>query len=160
LDYYTGTVFEWVTDELGAQGTICAGGRYDQLVKELGGKETPAVGFAIGIERIVELCTDKFAKRSPDVYFILTGALAEKKGIVLAEKIRSEIPSMSLIVDCSGGNVKSQFKRADKSGAKFALILGEDELAKNMITFKDLREEKPQQRFSSDELIKHVRSVL
>ncbi|HEV2613923.1 MAG TPA: histidine--tRNA ligase [Gammaproteobacteria bacterium] len=160
LDYYTGTVFEWVTEALGAQGTVCAGGRYDGLVKELGGKETPAVGFAIGIERIVELCSDKFAKQLPDVYFVLAGERAEKEGLILAEKMRDAIPTLSLIVDCSGGNVKAQFKRADKSGAKFALILGEDELTNNMITFKDLREEKPQQRFSIDESIKHVRSML
>lgn len=160
LDYYTGTVFEWVTEALGAQGAVCAGGRYDGLVKELGGKETPAVGFALGIDRIVELCSDTFEKKSPDVYFILASELAQKEGIILAEKIRNAVPSLNIIVDCAGGNIKSQFKRADKSGAKFALILGEDELVKNMITFKDLRHERPQQSFSIDELIKHVRSML
>jgi histidyl-tRNA synthetase len=160
LDYYTGTVFEWVTGELGAQGTVCAGGRYDGLVKELGGKETPAVGFAIGIERAVELCSSKFAKKSPDGYLIVTGNGVEIQGMVLAEKIRSALPALNMLVDCVGGNVKSQFKRANKSGAKFVLIVGEDESAKNMITFKDLRHEKPQQSFSFDELIKHVRSVL
>lgn len=160
LDYYTGTVFEWVTEELGAQGTVCAGGRYDGLVKELGGKETPAVGFAIGIERVVELCSSGFAQKTPDAYLILAGEAIEMPGTVLAEKIRNMIPGLILSVDCIGGNIKSQFKRADKSGAKFALILGEDELANNMITFKDLRHEKPQQSFSLDELVKHVRSVL
>lgn len=160
LDYYTGTVFEWVTEELGAQGAVCAGGRYDGLVQELGGKETPAVGFAMGIDRIVELCAEKFSHKALDAYFILTGEEAEKTGMVWVDKLRHALPSLGLNVDCAGGSIKSQFKRADKSGAKFALILGEDELAKNMITFKDLRQEKPQESFSIEALIKHLRSVL
>ncbi len=159
LDYYTGTVFEWVTDALGSQGAVCAGGRYDGLVEELGGKNTPAIGFAIGIDRIVELCSEKFTPKTIDGYFIAVGEACEKQASVIAERLRDALSELSLVLDCAGGSIKSQFKRADKSGAKFALILGEDELAKNMITFKDLRHEGKQQSFSRDELIKHLRST-
>ncbi|MDX2165334.1 MAG: histidine--tRNA ligase [Gammaproteobacteria bacterium] len=159
LDYYTGTVFEWVTEALGSQGAVCAGGRYDGLVEELGGKATPAIGFAIGVDRIVDLCSEKFTPKTIDGYFIVASPSAQNNVMQFAELLRSEIPELSLVVDCASGSIKSQFKRADKSGAKFALILGEDELSKNMITFKDLRQEGEQKQFKRDELIKHLRST-
>jgi len=160
LDYYTGVVFEWVTEALGSQGAVGGGGRYDGLVEELGGKNTPAIGFAIGMDRLIELCSETFTEKTIDGYFIVVGEASENRGAVVIEILRNKLSDLSFVLDCAGGSIKSQFKRADKSGARFALILGEDELAKNMITFKDLREEKPQQSFSIDELIEHVRSVL
>jgi len=160
LDYYTGTVFEWITEALGSQGAVCAGGRYDGLVQELGGKNTPAIGFAIGIDRIVELCSENFTPNAIDGYFIIASPSAQNSAIQCAELLRNAMDKLSLVVDCAGGSLKSQFKRADKSGARFALIMGEDELSKNMITFKDLRHEGQQQSFSIDELIKQVRSAL
>lgn len=160
LDYYTGVVFEWITTALGSQGAVCAGGRYDRLIEELGGKNIPAIGFAIGVDRLVELCADSFSPKPADGYFILVGEGAEKQGMVVAETIRNQCPMLSLLVDCAGGSIKSQMKRADKSGAKFALILGEDELTKNMVTFKELRHEGTQQSFSIDDLIKYLRSTL
>lgn len=149
LDYYSYTVFEWVTTALGAQGTVAAGGRYDALVEQLGGQATQAFGFAMGMERIVEL-VQEFAnntvpKNNPDIYFILVGEAAYKQGLLLAEKIRDQLPALKLLTNTQGGSFKNQFKRADKSGAKMALILGEDEVLAETITIKYLREEKPQQ---------------
>ena len=146
LDYYCKTVFEWVTDELGAQGTICAGGRYDGLVEQLGGKATPACGFALGVERILSLlevqqeqCSD-----SIDIYLLLVGEASELKGLQIAEQIRDQYPAIKMIAHCGGGSIKSQLKKADKSGADIALILGEDELEKQQLTVKYLREKKQQ----------------
>jgi histidyl-tRNA synthetase len=141
LDYYSKTVFEWVTDELGSQGTICAGGRYDGLIEQLGGKANSAIGFAMGMERLVLLLEtlDIEIENTVDVYMIRAGKQAEKIGLRLAEQLRTEIPTLKLQVDCAGSSIKSQFKKADKSGAKFALILGEDEVNRGEIGMKSLR---------------------
>ncbi|MCG7928579.1 MAG: histidine--tRNA ligase [Candidatus Thiodiazotropha lotti] len=142
LDYYSRTVFEWITDALGAQGTVCAGGRYDGLVKQLGGRETPAVGFAMGLERLIALLeeTDVMERLSvPDVYLVTLGQAPEREGVKLAEQLRDRLPVLRLISHCGGGGFKSQLKKADKSLARFALILGEDELQKQEIILKPLR---------------------
>ena len=147
LDYYTETVYEWVTQDLGAQGAVCAGGRYDLLVEQLGGKPTPAVGFARGIDRIVALLELKQTLNAPaiaDVYGIFLSKEAVLAGLPLIEQARDHIANIKLVADLAGGSVKSQFKRADKSGAKLAIILGEDELKNNTLTIKYLREDKPQ----------------
>lgn len=157
LDYYSETVFEWVTEDLGAQGTISAGGRYDALIQQLGGQASPAVGFAMGIERIIELLKESelasSLQKANDVYFIMVGAEAQKQGLVLAERIRSEIPGLSIVSNVQGGSFKNQFKKADKSGARMALILGEDELASQSITLKYLRESKEQKTVAQRDLI-------
>lgn len=155
LDYYCKTVFEWVTDELGAQGTICAGGRYDGLVEQLGGKLTPAIGFALGMERILALLEtqqEQLQADNIDIYFILLGENSELKGLELAEDIREQLPDMKMIAHCGGGSMKSQMKKADKSGAKIALILAEDELKSAQVTVKYLREKKEQASISFDQL--------
>ncbi|MBW9271690.1 MAG: histidine--tRNA ligase [Candidatus Thiodiazotropha sp. (ex. Lucinisca nassula)] len=142
LDYYSRTVFEWITDALGAQGTVCAGGRYDGLVTQLGGRETPAVGFAMGLERLIALLeeTDVMERLPvPDVYLVTLGQAPEREGVKLAEQLRSRLPTLRLISHCGGGGFKSQLKKADKSQARFALILGEDELQKQEIILKPLR---------------------
>ena len=148
LDYYSKTVFEWVTDKLGAQGTICAGGRFDGLVEQLGGKATPAIGFALGLERLIELLEipeDIQRNNSLDVYLVLVGEQAMSRGIPLAETWRNNTSGLKLQVNCGGGSIKSQMKKADKSKAKLALILGEDELEKDVVTIKFLREKKEQE---------------
>lgn len=141
LDYYTRTVFEWVTDQLGAQGAVCSGGRYDRLVEHLGGRPTPAIGWAIGLERIVELCTQMggVAAQGPDAYLVAVGDAAGRQALLLAEALRDQSPDLSIEVNCGGGSFKSQFKRADKSGASVALILGEEELAARTVGVKPLR---------------------
>ncbi|MDD2758840.1 MAG: histidine--tRNA ligase [Methylomonas sp.] len=147
LDYYGKTVFEWVTDDLGAQGTICAGGRYDGLIEQLGGKANHAIGFAMGMERILalveQLDTVNIAS-SVDVYMIRVGTEAEKAGLLLSEQIRNAIDGLKLQVNCGGGSFKSQFKKADKSGAEFAIIIGEDEAARGEVALKSLRIEQEQ----------------
>lgn len=143
LDYYGKTVFEWVTTHLGAQATVCAGGRYDGLVEQLGGKATPAVGFAMGIERLVllletlELIPDA-AKASTDVFVVSMGADAELTSFSLAESIREALPNLTVLRHCGGGNFKNQMKKADKSGARFTLILGDNEVANNECQVKDM----------------------
>jgi histidyl-tRNA synthetase len=142
LDYYCNTVFEWVTDELGSQGTVCAGGRYDGLIEQLGGKASHAVGFAMGIERVlalVESLAHVPVSRSVDAYLIRVGEQAERAGMRIAELLRSEVPKLKLQVHCGGGSFKSQFKKADKSGAEFAVILGDDEVSRGEIAIKPLR---------------------
>ncbi|MEW8625979.1 MAG: histidine--tRNA ligase [Candidatus Thiodiazotropha sp.] len=142
LDYYSRTVFEWVTEALGAQGTVCAGGRYDGLVKQLGGRETPAVGFAMGLERLIALLEESDVMERlpvPDVYLVTLGQAPEREGVKLAEQLRDRLPALRLISHCGGGGFKSQLKKADKSQARFALILGEDELHKQEIILKPLR---------------------
>ena len=140
LDYYTRTVFEWTTDRLGAQSAVCAGGRYDGLVEQLGGKPTFAAGFAMGMERLVELLMqsdDRYQGEKPQVYLALLGEAAEKQGLILAEHLRDA----GWRVECNagGGSLKTQLKRADKSGARWALLLGEEEIQNASITIKDLR---------------------
>ena len=149
LDYYGKTVFEWVTDSLGAQGTVCAGGRYDGLVEQLGGRSTPAVGFAMGVERLVLLLDaagvvpDSIA-RQVDVYLVAAGDV-QAQALELGETLRTECPTLRLQNHCGGGSLKSQMKKADKSGASIALILGENEVAAGEVAVKFLREEQPQQ---------------
>lgn len=148
LDYYSHTVFEWVTDSLGAQGTVCAGGRYDKLIEQLGGKPNAACGFALGLERLLLLCeaysNTLLVKQPVDVYIIAVGELAQEQSLLLAERLRTDLPHLRLVRNCDGGSFKSQFKRADKAGAHIALILGDDEVAKGTVGIKFLREERDQ----------------
>jgi len=144
LDYYSKTVFEWVTDKLGAQGTVCGGGRYDGLVSQLGGKPTPAIGCAIGMERLLELyeaCGGQAVKNYPDAYFVAVGGDVLLPAFALVEGLRDELPSVTVEMNCGGGSFKSQMKRADRSGAAVALILGEEEVAQRTIGIKALRED-------------------
>lgn len=148
LDYYNKTVFEWVTSELGAQGTVCAGGRYDGLVEQLGGQRTPAVGFAIGLERLLLLqaaVNGEGASSEADVFVAAVGEGTAQPALLLAETLRTALPDLRVLVNCGGGSFKSQFKKADKSGARFALVLGEDEVKNGTVSLKWLREEKEQQ---------------
>lgn len=162
LDYYTGTVFEWTTTSLGAQGAVCAGGRYDNLVEELGGTPTSAVGFAMGMERIIALLEQagNITHSPTDVYFITQGDGNEEFGLLMAEQLRDALPSLKIHVNLIGGSFKTQFKRADKSGARFALILGEDERRQNVITCKDLRTDNQQRQFSLQDIIEHLKTLL
>jgi histidyl-tRNA synthetase len=142
LDYYSRTVFEWVTDALGSQGTVCAGGRYDGLVEQLGGRPTPACGFAMGVERLILLMEAQGIQApgiAPDVFLIIAGDAALQAGMAIAEQLRDAIPGLNLISNCGGGNFKTQMKRADKSNARFALILGENEVQQAEIGLKPLR---------------------
>ena len=149
LDYYNRTVFEWVTTSLGAQGTICAGGRYDGLVEQLGGKATPGFGFALGIERLVLMLSniENVANVRPqvDAYVVILGDDAQIKANELAEQWRDQVPEIRLQCHCGGGNMKKQLKRADKSGAQIALILGDDEIAQQSVMVKYLRGQQEQQ---------------
>jgi histidyl-tRNA synthetase len=154
LDYYNDTVFEWVTTELGSQGTICAGGRYDNLVTQLGGKAVPAIGFALGMERVVALMQAR-AQDVPltlDAYLIASGELAQRQALVLAEKWRDALPNLRLMVHHGGGSFKNQFKKADKSDAPFALILGDDEIKNQQVGVKFLREDTEQVMLAWTEL--------
>ncbi len=155
LDYYNRTVFEWVTSQLGAQGTICAGGRYDLLVEQMGGRATPAAGFAVGLERLNSLVTGHPANegRPLHAYFVALGDTATLYGFELLANIRRQIPGCAIQMNCGGGSIKAQMKRADRSGAKLALIAGEDEVANNMVTVKYLKSADPQQRLSEAELV-------
>jgi len=141
LDYYGKTVFEWVTEQLGSQGTICAGGRYDGLVSQLGGKGATAIGFAIGIERLIALleATDALPDiPSIDVYFVAVGEEAARQSLLLAEQLRDQVENLKLITHCGGGSFKNQFKRADRSGARWTLILGDDELSQQVVGVKTM----------------------
>ncbi|MEJ2575315.1 MAG: histidine--tRNA ligase [Gammaproteobacteria bacterium] len=142
LDYYSRTVFEWVSNRLGAQGTVCAGGRYDGLIEQLGGRPTPAVGFAMGLERLISLLEDAgrhSASGDVDVYLVLVGEAAERAGLTLAEQLRDGLPGRRVMTNCGGGSFKAQFKRADKSGAEVAVILGEGEVVAGVAGLKPLR---------------------
>lgn len=156
LDYYNRTVFEWVTSSLGSQGTVLAGGRYDGLVAQLGGKDTPAVGFAMGLERIILLLeTLELNKDIPpevDVYVTAMGDSCLVEAIKVAQELRSALPTLKVMSHCGGGNVKKQMKRADKSGAQVALLIGEEELAEGMVTVKHLRNNIEQQRVARSAL--------
>jgi histidyl-tRNA synthetase len=148
LDYYTRTVFEWTTDALGSQSTVCAGGRYDGLIAQLGGANTPGIGWAMGQERIVMLLEKQaagVASQHPHLYLVLAGERTEAQGLELAEQVRDAWPSLRLQVNLGGGSFKAQFKRADKSGAEFALVLGEDELARGVVALKALRQDLAQE---------------
>jgi histidyl-tRNA synthetase len=164
LDYYNRTVFEWVTSSLGSQGTVLAGGRYDGLVEQLGGKATPAVGFAMGIERFVLLLQTLEVLQEPnstaDVYIVAAGANAELKAITLAEQIRDNMPALRVVNNSGGGNFKKQMKKADKVGAQIALILGENELENQQVGVKFLREQKEQETVTLSELVGFLQSAL
>jgi histidyl-tRNA synthetase len=159
LDYYCHTVFEWVTDSLGAQGTVCAGGRYDALVEQLGGKPTFAAGFAMGVERLVTMLIDQQqaqAAATSDIYFVVVGDKAVRNGHKLAEQLRDQLPDIQLVLHAGGGSFKSQFKKADKSGATLALILGEDEVEKDVINIKFLRDDRDQLTLPQQELTQQL----
>ena len=164
LDYYGLTVFEWTTTALGAQGTVCAGGRYDGLVQQLGGKATPAVGFAMGLERLCLLLETLEAlpesKPLADVYIIANGEACEIRALSLAESLRDALPAVKVVLNCGGGSFKSQFKKADKSGAAVAVVLGEDELANEQVTVKVLRGEPNQQQLAISDLAEHIKTTL
>jgi histidyl-tRNA synthetase len=147
LDYYSRTVFEWVTDRLGAQGTVCAGGRYDGLVEQLGGKPTPAIGWALGLERLIELyrvCGGPNAQAGPDIYVVAVGDATLEPAFALTERLRNSHPRLRIELNCGGGSFKSQLKRADNSGARVALIIGETEVADEVAGIKLLREKAEQ----------------
>ncbi|MCW8975718.1 MAG: histidine--tRNA ligase [Sedimenticola sp.] len=163
LDYYARTVFEWVTDRLGAQGTVCAGGRYDGLVEQLGGKPTPAIGFAMGVERLIALLEEDENRPeliSVDAYLVLVGDTPQQQGVVLADRLRRDVPGLRLLTHCGGGSFKSQFKKADRSGARIALVLGEDELAQSVIGIKFLREDVEQEQVSLDGLADYLKGIV
>ena len=164
LDYYNRTVFEWITEKLGAQGTVCGGGRYDGMVKHFGGPSTPGIGFSMGLERLVYLIekqeNQRFATKNSDIYFVIASNEAQGTAIKLAEKIRNELPEVRLLMHCGGGSFKSQFKKADKSGALIALILGDDELQQQRIGIKHLRDDKAQQEVDWESLTDTVRKLL
>lgn len=156
LDYYGKTVFEWVTDALGSQGTICAGGRYDGLIEQLGGKANYAIGFAMGMERILAL-VEQFGtadlKPNTDIYMIRVGEQAEKMGLIWSEQLRDAFPQLKLQLNCGGGSFKSQFKKADKSGAAFAIIIGDDEALQAQVALKPLRTEAEQTTVNFEQLL-------
>ena len=155
LDYYSLTVFEWVSDRLGAQGTVCAGGRYDGLVEQLGGRPIPAVGFAMGLERLVALLEEsrpQAGAAAVDVYLVLLGDAAAQEGLILAEQLRTAHPDLRIMSNCGGGGTKAQFKRADRSGAFYALVLVDNELANGTVALKALRSDEPQLEVGRDQL--------
>ncbi|MEP5766452.1 MAG: histidine--tRNA ligase [Halieaceae bacterium] len=164
LDYYNRTVFEWVTSALGAQGTVCAGGRYDGLVEQLGGKATPAAGFAMGLERLVllmqELGSAPAAPVQADVYFVAVGSACELAAVAMAEALRDEMPAAKIVMHTGGGSFKSQLKKADRSGARLAVILGEDELARGEIAVKPLRGGAEQRNVAFDGLLAEVNELI
>lgn len=164
LDYYTGAVFEWITEFEGAQNAVCAGGRFDGLVGQLGGKATPACGFAMGLERLIAMLMEfkllpKFSS-APDIYLVMVGEGTMQAGMLLAEKLRDELPGLRLVTNGGGGNFKSQFKRADKSGARLALVLGHEELLAQKVAIKYLREDKPQDSVLISDLSRFLQSVI
>ncbi|WP_241574702.1 histidine--tRNA ligase [Rosenbergiella nectarea] len=163
LDYYNRTVFEWVTSSLGAQGTVCAGGRYDGLVEQLGGRATPAVGFAMGLERLVLLVQSVVPDFEPvnkvDVYVISSGQGVQSAAMQLAETLRDQAPSLKIMTNFGGGNFKKQFARADKNGAKVALVLGEDEVSNGQVVIKNLARGE-QKLVSSQDVLAELQAAL
>ncbi|MBT0728128.1 histidine--tRNA ligase [Rosenbergiella australiborealis] len=163
LDYYNRTVFEWVTRSLGAQGTVCAGGRYDGLVEQLGGRPTPAVGFAMGLERLVLLVQSVVADFEPvnkvDVYVIASGQGVQSAAMQLAENLRDQAPTLKIMTNFGGGNFKKQFARADKNGAKVALVLGEDEVSNGQVVIKDLARGE-QKLVSTEDVLAELQAAL
>ncbi len=163
LDYYCKTVFEWVTSNLGAQGTICAGGRYDGLIPQLGGQTTPAIGFAMGLERLIALLPDTadLPNHDPDIYLVLAGDAAQIAGLMLAERLRDQLPHLQLRMNCGGGSFKAQLRRADNSGARFALILGDDEVKAGTVAVKSLRATQSQQvTLPQNQIAAHLHKVM
>ena len=165
LDYYCKTVFEWVTDRLGAQGTVCAGGRYDGLVEQLGGKATPAIGFAMGMERLLALMGEEAEADNigpvalADVYMVPADPSASNLSMRLAEQLRDCLPDRKVMVHCGGGSMKSQMKKADKSGAKVALILGENEVNNQTVSLKYLREQREQAELKQSDVAAALQRV-
>jgi histidyl-tRNA synthetase len=164
LDYYNKTVFEWVTDQLGAQGTVCAGGRYDGLVEQMGGKSTPGIGFAMGLERLVLLTEslETAGEKSPlaDVYVVAVGDNAHRFALAATEALRTSQPQLRIVQHTGGGSFKSQIKKADKSGARLALIVGDDEVARGVVTIKPLRDQAEQQQRPLGELDSAIETLL
>lgn len=163
LDYYSHTVFEWVTTELGSQGAVCSGGRYDGLVEQLGGKPTPAIGWALGQERVIDLIKVQNGEApavAPDVYFVVAGPRAEAEALRIAETLRDQIPGLRIEMNCGGGSFGSQLKRADKSGASWALILGDVETERRVAGLKSLRVEAPQMEVAWERLVDALGSRL
>lgn len=162
LDYYSHTVFEWITDRLGAQGTVCAGGRYDSLVELQGGKPWPGIGFAMGQERLVELINEagEPTAESPHVYVVMVGDQTTSTGLKLAEQLRQALPALRVQLNLAGGSFKSQFKRADRSGARLALVLGEEELQQGVVSIKHLRSDDGQQQVELSQLETWLRDWL
>jgi len=163
LDYYSRTVFEWTTDALGSQDAVCAGGRYDGLISHLGGDATPAIGFAMGIERVVELLVQGQnvpAPRAADVFVVVSGEQAVAQALKIVERLRNELPNRRFEVNLGGGKFKAQFQRADRSGAPLALILGDDELSRGVVAVKPLRQESGQSDCPIDELAARIEAAL
>lgn len=160
LDYYTRTVFEWVTDRLGAQSAVCSGGRYDGLVRHLGGRDTPGIGWALGVERIVELMAEPATSDRVDVYFVNVGDAANRLAAQWSEQLRNSLPEIRLLLDCQGGSFKSQLRRADRSGARWALVMGESEAIDAAAGLKPLRGEGDQDTVSLPQLIERLGSWL
>ena len=163
LDYYSRTVFEWITDALGAQDAVCSGGRYDGLIAQLGGEPTPGVGFAMGLERLVELMRQaggSGATVAPDVYVIVNGVRAGAEGFRLVEGLRDRLPQLRVELNLGGGNFKTQFRRADRSGAELAVILGDDELERGVVALKPLREDSGQSECATLELAARLEALL
>jgi histidyl-tRNA synthetase len=163
LDYYTRTVFEWITEFSGAQNAVCSGGRYDGLVEQLGGEPTPAIGFALGMERVVALLLQAGrvpAPARPDVYVVLSGARAAAAGLGLVERLRNELPHRRFEINLGGGNFKAQFRRADRSAAPLALIMGDDELARGVVAMKPLRQQSGQSECQIAELAQGIDQAL
>jgi histidyl-tRNA synthetase len=163
LDYYSRTVFEWVTDALGAQNAVCSGGRYDGLIEQLGGQATPAVGFAMGVERVVMLMQQAGRAPAPqnaDVYVIASGERATRAGLALVERLRDELPALRFEMNQGGGNFKAQFRRADRCGARLALVLGDDELERGAAALKPLRQEMAQAEVPLVDLAARIPALL
>jgi histidyl-tRNA synthetase len=163
LDYYSRTVFEWLTDRLGSQGAVCSGGRYDGLVSQLGGRDAPAVGWALGIERVVEVMHVEgvaAAEAPPDVHLVAAGDAERRYGFKLAEQLRERLPGLKLSSGAPAAGFKAQLRRADKSGARFALIVGEEELRVGKVSLKPLREDDAQQLLTVDECTDRLRQTL
>jgi histidyl-tRNA synthetase len=162
LDYYSRTVFEWLSEDLGAQATVCAGGRYDALIEQLGGRATFAAGFAVGMERLMDLIAElpSLDNDAPHAYLITAGTEAELAGSVLAEKLRNALPKLRLVLNCGGGSLKSQMRRANNSGATLALILGASELQDDVVGVKYLRAEKPQETVARASVVPHLATSL
>ena len=163
LDYYSKTVFEWVTDKLGAQGTICAGGRYDGLVEYLGGRGTPAVGFALGLERLIallEACGIEPQGANPHLYLVLSGDMAVRQGMVFADELRNAVSGLRVQCNCGGGSFKSQFKRADRSGAELALVIGDEEAGRDEVTIKPLRAGGEQETVARQAIVQRLGELL
>jgi histidyl-tRNA synthetase len=163
LDYYSRTVFEWINESSGAQNAVCSGGRYDGLIAQLGGEATPAIGFAMGMERIVALLMQAGqspAPAKPDVYVVLNGERASAMGLALVERLRNELPRRRFEMNLGGGNFKTQFRRADRSAAPLALVVGDDELARGVVGMKPLRQETGQTECPIEQLAQGIEAAL